>query len=349
VLQVRALPTVEQIHPGVWSLAVPIPDSPLAYTLVYVFATAAGPVLVDTGWDTDAAWQALVDGLRETGHAVSDVYGALITHAHPDHHGLSGRLLAASGAWVAMHQADAEVVAYHRGAPGAWARQSAEAVLHAGASEVELAELPHADDFPTFPVPSSPTRLVADGEHVDVPGWRVQAVWTPGHSPGHLCFVVEQPRLLLSGDHVLARISPHVGLYDETQDRDPLGDYLHSLDALRGLGVDEVLPAHLHRFVDLDARLAELVAHHDERLAAIERLLGDRPRTMWQIAASMPWNRDWDALSPVMKRVALSEALAHLRYLERRHRVERVAGVFPTSYQLCAGSPGLTQVQSPVL
>jgi glyoxylase-like metal-dependent hydrolase (beta-lactamase superfamily II) len=332
----RPPPDVAEVHPGLWSLAVPIPDNPLGYTLVYVFGTPAGPVLVDTGWDADAAWQALVDRLRETGHGIDDVYGALITHAHPDHHGLSGRLRGASGAWIAMHPADAELVTVIRAAPNGWAQQAAGVMLHAGAEEWELAELPHADDFPSFPMPTPPTRLITDGTLVDVPGWQVRAIWTPGHSPGHTCFLVEAPRLLLSGDHVLPRISPHIGLYDETLDRDPLGDYLHSLELLRGLSVAAVLPAHLHQLTDLDGRITELTEHHAERLGAIEKLLVDGPCSMWQIAASMPWNKGWDALSPVMKRVALSEALAHLRYLERRHRVERIADTFPTTYQLVA-------------
>lgn len=334
VWRVRELPDVEELHPGLWSIAVPIPDTPLGFTLVYVFGTPAGPVLVDTGWDADVAWQALVDRLRETGHAVGDVYGALITHAHPDHHGLSARLRAASDAWIAMHLADAELVTHMRDSPDYWAQQSADVMLHAGADEWDLAELPHPDDFPVFPTPSPPTRLIEDGALADVPGWQVQAVWTPGHTPGHLCFLVAEPRLLLSGDHVLPRITPNIGLYDEALDRDPLGDYLQSLAALRGLGVDAVLPAHLHRLTDLDQRLTELTDHHEERLAAIEKLLQDGPRSMWEIAASMAWHGGWATLTAFTKRLALSEALAHLRFLERRDRVERIAGIFPTTYRL---------------
>ena len=92
---------------GVRSVRVPIPDNPLGYTLVYVVDTDRGPVLVDTGWDDPASWAALSDGLRACGTSVAEVYGVVITHHHPDHHGLSGQVREASGAWVAMHPADA--------------------------------------------------------------------------------------------------------------------------------------------------------------------------------------------------------------------------------------------------
>src|SRR4051795_11896084 len=78
--------------PGVWSIRVPFPDNPLGYTLVYALETAAGgPVLVDAGWDDPASLAALERGLAAIGTAVSDVRGVLVTHHHPDHHGLAGR------------------------------------------------------------------------------------------------------------------------------------------------------------------------------------------------------------------------------------------------------------------
>ncbi len=89
-----AAETAEVVRPGLWSLRVPIPDSPLGYTLVYLFETARGPVLVDTGWDHRDSWDTLLAGIGRTGHRVEDVYGVLSTHHHNDHHGsraVSGR------------------------------------------------------------------------------------------------------------------------------------------------------------------------------------------------------------------------------------------------------------------
>lgn len=327
-------PPVEQVRPGLWSVPVVIPDNPLGYTLVYLFETASGPVVVDTGWDDPRAWEALTTGVAETGHAIGDVYGVLVTHVHPDHHGLSGRVRTESGAWIAMHPEDAWVVSRWRDTAETWLLETAAVMLSAGAPEDVLGALPDFSGIAPHrrELPALPTRLFADGDWVDVPGWEVRAVWTPGHSPGHTCFHVDD--LLLAGDHVMPRISPHIGLYDEETGLDPLGDYLASLRKVRALDVAEVLPAHVARFTELEERTGQLTAHHEERLADIVASLRDGPLTTWDIAASMAWNRRWENIAPFMKRVALGEALAHLRHLETRGLVERVPGAWPASYRL---------------
>ena len=100
----RELPPVEQVTPGVWSVPVPIPDNPLRYVLSYVIEHAAGFVLVDPGWDDPASWQALTDGLAACGVPLDAITAVLITHVHPDHHGLSGAVQEKSGAWIGMHE-----------------------------------------------------------------------------------------------------------------------------------------------------------------------------------------------------------------------------------------------------
>src|SRR5919198_3212163 len=95
------LPPVEQVRPGLWSIPVPIPNNPLRYVLVYAFETDRGPVIVDAGWNTDDAFDALCAGLTTVGASVADVRGVMVTHIHPDHYGLAGRVRETSGAWVA--------------------------------------------------------------------------------------------------------------------------------------------------------------------------------------------------------------------------------------------------------
>src|SRR5215472_16854837 len=104
------LPPVERVRPGLWSVPVPIPSNSLRYVFVYVFETDAGPFIVDAGWNTDDAFAALSDGLTQAGADITDVQGVLVTHIHPDHYGLAGRVREVSGAWIALHPADAALI-----------------------------------------------------------------------------------------------------------------------------------------------------------------------------------------------------------------------------------------------
>ena len=331
---VHEVPPVERVRPGLWSVPVPIPNSPLGYTLVYLFETERGPVLVDSGWDDDTTWEVLQQGIAATGHDISECYGLLVTHMHPDHHGLSGRVRDASGAWVALHPQDAFILQRRFEIDDEWLLQAAALLLDSGAPEEAIASLPTLDAIGHMKPPVLPDRNLSDGQRVDVPGWDVRAIWTPGHSPGHTCFNVGRD-VLLSGDHVLPEITPHIGLYRiDMEQNDPLGDYMHSLLRVSQEVVNEVLPAHQHRFDSLPRRVGELLAHHEERLDDIEQSLLERPETSWDIAAAMPWNRPWDELGIIMKRTALSEAFAHIRYLEHQRRVERTHDGTPISWQL---------------
>jgi len=164
-------------------------------------------------------------------------------------------------------------------------------------------------------------RRIEHGDLVDVPGLTLRAVWTPGHTPGHLCFYDESRDVLLTGDHILPRITPNVSSYDMTSN--PLDDYLASLEKIRGIQPHEVLPAHEFRFTDLDARLTDLAEHHRERLAEAERGLaaaGPAGTTAWQAAMGVTWSRPWADLASFQRQAAIGEVLSHLRYLQARGR-----------------------------
>jgi glyoxylase-like metal-dependent hydrolase (beta-lactamase superfamily II) len=344
------------VRPGLWSIGVPFPDNPLGYTLVYLLESHRGPVLVDSGWDDDESWDALCAGFRAAGTDVAECYGVLVTHVHPDHHGLSGRVREASDAWVAMHDRDAVTVGHvssamdndHR-TPAArtspdFTDELMAVLLDAGASEDELAAAPPAAArrrVRRFRPLAAPDRSVEDGARLDVPGWDVDAVWTPGHTPGHLCFHLPEHRLLLAGDHVLPTITPHISISRRDRAGDPLGDFLDSLQKVARLDTDEVLPAHRHRFGDLAQRVEEITRHHSDHLAAIESILVDGPASMWEIASRLRWNRPWDQFPLGLRRSAVNETAAHLRYLTRRDRAVRLKGVRPFTFALLEGSTAI--------
>lgn len=311
----RTLPPTEEVRPGLWSVPVPIPDSPLRYTLSYAFVGAWGVVMVDPGWDTADGRQVLAAGLAEAGAGVQDVAGVVVTHIHPDHHGLSGWLRETSGAWVAMHPAEAETLPArawrHRGpaADGDWLRQ------HGVPDEDAAGIIVNPDRVAELLTMAEPDRYLDDGDGVPLVDRDVRAVWTPGHTPGHLCLHDASAGVLLTGDHLLPRISPNIAVHSGRAD-DPLTAYLRSLDRTAAFGGDEALPAHEYRFRGIDRRAVALKDHHEERakevLAAVDRL--PQPTT-WAIAAELTWSRGWEALHGFMRRMALGETAAHLRQL----------------------------------
>ncbi|RVX44380.1 glyoxylase-like metal-dependent hydrolase (beta-lactamase superfamily II) [Nonomuraea polychroma] len=320
---------------GVWSVPVPIPGNPLGYTLVYAIESPKGPVLVDAGWNHPDAWEALSGGLAALGIDVRAVSGVVVTHFHPDHAGLAGQVREVSGGWIAMHESDAALVTLMHELPESeHASFQTDMLRRAGADPGEAME---AVSRPT--PPARPDRELRDGDLVDLPGRKLRAVHTPGHTPGHICLHLEDADRLFTGDHVLPDITPHIGIYPfDRDDVDPLGDFLESLDRVGELGPLDALPAHEWIFQDVAARAAEIRHHHEEKLARLRALLAQRPEplTIWEVAAMMTWNRPWDELSPMLRGMAAGEAAAHLRTLEARgavRRSSRVSGVDPVRFQ----------------
>ena len=329
----RALPPVEQLRDGLWSIPVPIPHNPLRYVSVYAFALGGGGLgLLDTGWESEESWAALTGGLASIGGAVEDVRGVLVTHLHFDHLGLAARVREASGAWVAMHPADATAVA-RLSAAGAATMVASEIdfLVGLGADRAEATgDVGPAERMEAFTSMAVPDRLLEDGEHADFPGWRMRAVHTPGHTPGHLCFAEEGTRLFFSGDHVLPRISPNIST-NQGGAADPLREFLDSLGAVRDLDPAEVLPAHEWRFRGLAGRVDELTAHHESRLAELLAAIRSHPdSTPWQLAAYLTWSRPWDQYERRMRIFAVTETDAHLRLLASRGLVTSSGGPVPT-------------------
>jgi glyoxylase-like metal-dependent hydrolase (beta-lactamase superfamily II) len=79
----KTLPPAEQVRPDLWSVPVPIPGSPLRYTLTYLLAAGSQLLVVDPGMGTEPTWQALLAGLGQAGATPADVTGIVVTHVHP--------------------------------------------------------------------------------------------------------------------------------------------------------------------------------------------------------------------------------------------------------------------------
>ena len=330
----NVVPDVEQVRPGLWSIPVPMPDNPLRYVLVYAFESNSGITLVDAGWDTDEAWTALNEGIARAGGSMSDVTGVVVTHIHPDHYGLAGRIRDVSGAWIGLHPADAELLEGRYVETDELVARMQDLLTLSGVPDELSPDLATASmQVRSMVHMAVPDRLIEDDDLIGIDGWDLKAIWTPGHSPGHLCLVDPTARLVISGDHVLPRITPNISMHSQ-QFPNPLGSYLESLVKIGHFEQDEVLPGHEYRFRGLQARTEQLIAHHEERLFEIETHLREHPGlTSWDLTTRLTWSRPVSEIPSFMQRMANGETLAHLVLLEFRGRVLR-EGDAPAQFSL---------------
>jgi glyoxylase-like metal-dependent hydrolase (beta-lactamase superfamily II) len=168
---------------------------------------------------------------------------------------------------------------------------------------------------------AEPDVLLDDGDLLPFPDARIRAVWTPGHTPGHLCLYEEAEDVLLTGDHILPRITPNIGVQPQSP-MPPLSAYLTSLSATAAYDSAEALPAHEYRFEGIAERTRDLRRHHQARCQEVIDVLADGgPATAWQVTERLTWSRGWAAVAGMMRRAALAETIAHLDYLIERHLV----------------------------
>jgi len=312
-----------KVSPRIWKFVIPIPF-PLRTVNMYALVGKEGWTLIDAGIGTPEARTALAEALQQAHLDIKDLRTLVLTHHHPDHVGISGELQEQSGATVYMHPLDIETVQIH------WSRSMANRfsnvssfLAHHGLPQTEL-WYTKADSSFVHSIIQVPPREgitpVEDGQYLDLADEQYRVIWTPGHADGHICLLRESDGVFIAADHVLPRITPNIGLYSKDARPNPLSDYLDSLAKVTDLSTSIVLPGHGEPFQGLAERIAEIIAHHEERLALILNLLAERPQHAYSITEQVFGAR---LKSDEARRMAIAEIVAHLEYLHFQEKIER--------------------------
>jgi len=316
-----------EILPGVIQLKIPIPNNPLGNLNAYLLKGKDGHILVDTGWPTQETLDILIEELAGINLTPEDIKSIFITHAHPDHLGLAGRLRDLYGMKIMMHRSEAPSAA-----PDRWELDDHiwKWLLLNGMPESDVDVLKKRKwGQQQFVWRVEPDVLLEGGETFELESSHVEVIFTPGHSRGHLCLYDPERRFLLAGDHMLPVITPSINFYPRSA-ANPLGRYIDSIKKIQPLDVDIVLPAHQNIFFNFQQRLTELISHHEERAGELLAAMGDSEKTAYRIMLDMQWvgissevvpGRD---LEPIQQMSACAETLAHLEYLRLEGAVERV-------------------------
>ncbi|MGH7716291.1 MAG: MBL fold metallo-hydrolase [Vulcanimicrobiaceae bacterium] len=306
-------------------------DHALKYINAYLIEGDDGYTLVDCGWGLPEVLQTLEDALGELGKRIDQIKWVIATHYHTDHYGLAGTIANLGGAKLMMHPADWAILNTRFRHLEAEMRERDRWFASNGFS---------SDGHPSDEVSrvfarrftlKEPDRDLADGDELRIGSHRFRVVWTPGHTPGHICLYDDERKVLLSGDHVLPRITPHIG-YWNSDAGDPLGTFLESLRKVGSLGAKTALPAHREPIEDLPGRIEELLEHHVKREAQVRDALNGA-MTGTEVASRLTWRRNlsrFDDLPTRERSYALVETLAHLEHLRANGVVEKYqqAGVY---------------------
>jgi glyoxylase-like metal-dependent hydrolase (beta-lactamase superfamily II) len=313
----KTVPPVERVRPLVWSVPITMPDSPVRYTLCYLLLNEAREcIVVDPGLESEEGWTQLLTGLATAGTSLELVTGIVATHLHPDHLGMVARLADVTGAWIGMHRNEDDALDQ---------RQDRHAPIETDRAWLVQCGVP-ADTVDSLVVPpetiefltqlARPTLFLEHDDFLPFAGRKVRILATPGHTEGHVCLADEDSDVILTGDHILPRISPNVGLGPTNGTRNALAEYYESLDLMLPWDAFEVCPAHEYRFLGLADRSRDLRDHHEERAREILDILSSDPAlTLWEIAEQLSWSRGWASLDGMNLRSALAETAAHVEYL----------------------------------
>ena len=307
---------VSDLGGGVHQVTQPLPWK-LDHVHCYAVEDPAGWTLIDCGLGTRGTETRWREVLAELGSP--RVARLVITHYHPDHLGASSRL-----AGLCEPDEIVQGVLDRTLTEGAWLDPTSGARFerHLAAHGMPADEARRsAEDEGTLPIdPVTPTRLVREGDAVEIAGERFEVLELPGHADGHIVLSGARTGRTFGGDVILHEITPNVGRWDDTAP-DPLGRYLLTLERLTALAPSVVYPGHRAVIEDVPTRAKEIAAHHVERLDVHLEALRSGARSAFEVGLQV-WG---GSLGFHEQRFALVEAVSHLERLEAEGRAIQAA------------------------
>ena len=328
----KELGRADRIQPGLWRLRLPLPWPGVPHGNAYAIAAGSGVVLVDTGMHEPGSLRQLERALDQAGLKLEHVRLLVCTHAHSDHYGQAGPIVDASGCELWMHPNHAHTTgaAEH---PDRALERRIEVARQSGVPPAALESYREQRKGQGMGVARvvAPDRDLLPGVEVDTDLGRWQVHETPGHAPSHV--VLHQPdrRLLLSGDHILGRVSL---FFDYGHTPDPAGEFLSSLDTVDGLDVDLVLAGHGRPVRDARGLAEANRREVAEGIARVREAVADGPLTAFEI---VPKLLRIENLTPMHVNWGLSMVLSYLRHMQVRGEVATVEGSDPERWAFAGG------------
>jgi glyoxylase-like metal-dependent hydrolase (beta-lactamase superfamily II) len=311
----------ERVLPGVWRLRLPLPWPGVPHCNAWALAAGDGIVLVDTGMHEPGSLGHLERALKQVNLSLDLVRLLVCTHAHSDHYGQAATIVERTGCELWMHPNHEHMLSAARDPEAAFDRRI-EVARQSGVPEEPLqryAEQRRGQNYGIAGIVEPHRNLVPGVEvHTDLGTWHVYE--TPGHAPSHVCLYQEERRILISGDHLLGRVSLY---YDYGFSPDPAGEFLHSLDLVQELDARLCLSGHGRTFTDVQAHINANRTLVRDRLGKVEEVIAAAPGLTAFEAIPRVYGQ---AITPMNANWWLSETLSYLTHLEVTGRLARIDG-----------------------
>ncbi len=239
------------------------------------------PALVDCGLGTSRVYEDLIGQIQGAGVQPGDLR-LFVTHGHVDHAGNARRLHDEYGVKLHAPEAEAPFIETFRRDSVERNDAYAEALAAHGMPEETVRALRvDSDAIDRFLEDCPIDEDVPDGQRIVLGDMEAEAIHTPGHTDGSVCFYLSEDNDLLSGDTLLETITSNAGeLLD--QDHGSFHEYVETVEGLRQLVGVTCLPGHLPAFQLTDELIDTHLEHHRDRRARILEAL-DQPRTAWEL------------------------------------------------------------------
>ncbi|MGW7689069.1 MBL fold metallo-hydrolase [Streptomyces asiaticus] len=317
---------IQTVRPGVHRVPLPLPNDGLHAVNVYLLEDLdddGGIVMIDGGWAIPEARKALEAALAAIDRDPGDISHILVTHIHRDHYTQAVELRRLLGSRVYLGAGERPGLELLDRLRSDQPVGSLRTLRAAGAGELadRIEAMDHGGYDPS--VWEAPDRWLSAGA-LRFGDRELRVVPTPGHTKGHVVFLDEQRGLLFSGDHVLPHITPSIGFELAEPGGHPLADYLDSLRLMTRYADARLLPAHGPVADSTHTRVAELLAHHDDRLARSLTALGEDTLDAHAVARKLAWTRravPFGELTDFNQMLAVHETAAHLDVLVLRGQV----------------------------
>jgi glyoxylase-like metal-dependent hydrolase (beta-lactamase superfamily II) len=320
VLRKRELGRGERVLPGLFRLRLPLPWPGVPHCNAWALVNGDGFVLIDTGLHDEESMSHLERALGMCNLRLEQAQLVLCTHAHTDHCGQAAPIVERAGCELWMHPNHEHLNRMIEDPDAVFARRL-EVARQSGVPEEPLRR--YAAERGTrgsgIAGPIKPDRDLLSGVSVgsDLGEWI--AYETPGHAPSHVCMFQPERRLLISGDHLLGRISLY---FDYGYSPDPVGEFLSSLNVVERLGARLCMAGHGRTFADTHAHIQGNRVLVEERLTRVQEALDGHQLTVFEIVPHVYG----DGVSQQSVHWLVSKILSYLTHLEALGRVRRIAG-----------------------